>query len=120
LTAFQFVTLPLLLVMALATAMQMMRHRLTPRVGATWLFLWVASATAIAFPELLVQLAHILGIGRGADLVLYLSILFSFAAFFAMYLRFRKVDEQLTKIIRHLAIRDAATGKNVPEDSSAP
>ena len=45
----------------------------------------MASATAIAFPELLVRLAHILGIGRGADLVLYLSILFSFAAFFGAY-----------------------------------
>ena len=105
-TTFQLVTLPLLLMMAVATGTQMARHRLTARAGAGWLLLWVAAASCIAFPEMLVSIAHFLGIGRGADLVLYLSILFSLAAFFITYLRFRRVDEQLTRIVRHLAIRD--------------
>jgi small membrane protein len=108
-TTFQLGTLPILLVMALATATQIARHRLTARAGAAWLLLWVAAAVSIAFPQVLVAIAHFLGIGRGADLVLYLSILFSFAAFFTTYLRFRRVDEQLTRIVRHLAIRDAAS-----------
>lgn len=113
-TLFQLVALPLLAAMVVATAVQMVRHRLTGRVGAAWLGLWLAAAVSIAFPDVLVGIAHLLGIGRGADLVLYLSILFSFAGFFFMYLRFRRVDEQLTKIVRHLAIRDAesAPGKN--------
>ena len=109
-TSFQLVTLPLLALMAVATALQMARHRLTSRAGTAWMALWIAAAAAIAFPDILVGIAHFLGIGRGADLVLYLSILFSFAAFFVTYLRFRRVDEQLTKIVRHLAIRDAQKG----------
>ena len=66
----------------------------------------IAAAVSIADPDLLVRIAHFLGIGRGADLVLYLSILFTFVVFFIIYLRFRRVDEQLTKIVRHLAIKD--------------
>lgn len=118
-STFQLVTLPLLAVMALATAIQMGRHRLTMRAGALWLFLWIAAALGIAFPQILVSIAHFLGIGRGADLVLYLSILFSFGAFFLTYLRFRRVDEQLTKIVRHLAIRDADEAR-AAEDSRVP
>ena len=105
-TTFQLVTLPLLAIMVLATAIQIGRRRLSARFGGAWLALWIAAAVAIADPDVLVRIAHFLGIGRGADLVLYLSILFTFAAFFITYLRFRRVDEQLTKIVRHLAIRD--------------
>lgn len=93
--------------MVLVTAVQIARRRLAARFGAAWIALWIAAAAALADPEILVRIAHFLGIGRGADLVLYLAILSSFAAFFVTYLRFRRVDEQLTKIVRHLAIRDA-------------
>jgi small membrane protein len=105
-TTFQVVTLPLLAVMVLATAIQIGRRRLAARFGSAWIALWIAAIVAIADPDVLVRIAHFLGIGRGADLVLYLSILFTFLAFFFTYLRFRRVDEQLTKIVRHLAIRD--------------
>lgn len=106
-TTFQIVTLPLLAAMVLATAVQIARRRLAPRLGIGWLALWIGAFASIADPELLVRIAHYLGIGRGADLVLYLSVIFSFTAFFITYLRFRRVDEQLTKIVRHIAIRDA-------------
>ncbi|HSP14822.1 MAG TPA: DUF2304 domain-containing protein [Thermoanaerobaculia bacterium] len=113
-TTFQLVTLPLLGVMVLATAIQIGRRRLAARSGVAWLALWIAAAVSIADPDILVRAAHYLGIGRGADLVLYLSILFTFLAFFITYLRFRRVDEQLTKIVRHFAIRDAEP----PQDKS--
>ena len=111
-TTFQVVTLPVLALIALATAIQLVRRRMAPRIGFAWLLLWIGAAVSIADPDLLVRAAHFLGIGRGADLVLYLSVIFSFAAFFITYMRFRRVDEQLTKIVRHIAIRDA----EVPPD----
>jgi hypothetical protein len=106
-TTFQLVTLPALALIALFTAVAVARRKLAPRPGTTWLVLWLATAAAVADPEVLVHVAHFLGIGRGADLVLYLSILLNFFALFVIYLRFRRVDEQLTKIVRHLAIREA-------------
>ena len=106
-TTFQIVMLPLMAVMVLATAVQIGRRRLATRSGLAWLALWIAAGVAIADPDIVVGLAGVLGIGRGADLVFYLSILFMFVAFFITYLRFRRVDEQLTKLVRHLAIRDA-------------
>ena len=106
-TTFQLITLPALGVVMLLTVAAIRRRRLTGPVGVAWLLLWAAAALSVAFPTILVALANILGIGRGADLVLYLSILFMFAGFFAVYLRFRRLDEQLTRIVRHLAIHDA-------------
>lgn len=110
-TTFQLITLPAVGLIALLTIAAVRRRRLTPRAGLAWLLLWIAAAVSVAFPELLVFLANLLGIGRGADLVLYLSILFMFAGFFAVYLRFRRLDEQLTRIVRELAIREAPQGR---------
>ena len=105
-TTFQIVTLPLIALIILATVIQIGRRRLALRFGFAWIVLWAAAAVSIADPDLLVRAAHFLGIGRGADLVLYLSVIFSFSAFFITYLRFRRVDEQLTTIVRQIAIRD--------------
>lgn len=103
-TTFQLVALPALAVLLVVTAVAATRHRITPRVALAWMVLWLAAAAGIAFPELLVTMAHALGIGRGADLVFYVFILATFVAFFVTYLRFRRLDEQLTKIVRHMAI----------------
>lgn len=106
-TTFQFVMLPLLALILLVTAIQAARRRLGGRVALAWTVLWIAAAVSIADPDILVRAAHFLGIGRGADLVLYLSVIFSFAAFFVTYLRFRRVEEQFTTLVRHIAILDA-------------
>ena len=106
-TTFQLVALPALAVLIVVTAVAAARHRITPRVALAWMALWLGAAAGIAFPEILAAVAHALGIGRGADLVFYVFILATFVAFFVTYLRFRRLDEQLTKIVRHLAIQNA-------------
>jgi len=110
-TTFQIVTLPILAAMILATAVAIGKRRLARRSGAAWIALWVAASVGIYDPDILSRIATFLGIGRGVDLVLYVSILVFFIAFFLVYLRFRRLDEQLTQIIRHLAIRDAERDK---------
>ncbi len=105
-TTFQLLVLPLLGIAVLATVVAIARRRVAFRIGVGWVFVWLAAAAAIADPDILVRIAHLLGIGRGADLVLYLSILFTLVAFFLVYLRFRRLDEQITILVRQLAIRD--------------
>jgi hypothetical protein len=77
------------------------------------MILWTGAAISIARPETLVFVAGILGIGRGTDLVLYLSILFMFVAMFLIYLRFRRLDEQITMLVRQLAIRDGLATRDL-------
>ncbi len=58
----------------------------------------------ILYPDLTMTLAHGVGIGRGADLIFYLSILFLFFLWFNFYVRFRVLEERLTTVVRELAI----------------
>lgn len=114
-TTFQIVTLPILAVMILVTAVAIGRRRLAPRFGAAWIALWVAASAGIFNPDILARIATFLGIGRGVDLVLYVSILAFSIAFFLVFLRFRRLDEQLTRIVRHQAIRDAEGDEEKPK-----
>jgi len=71
---------------------------------------WAAAATAIAFPDLVQAVAKMLGIARGADVVLYLSVLLFLALAFFLYARVRKQQQQITDLVRHLALHDARRG----------
>jgi hypothetical protein len=62
---------------------------------------------AVLRPDDSTWLAHKVGVGRGADLVLYLLVV-AFA-FFAVntYLRFRNLERRFTDLARAIALRDA-------------
>jgi len=105
-TTFQVVGLPLVGLLAVVTLVAMMRHAINGRAGTGWLLLWIAAAVAIAKPSITAVIAHTLGIGRGADLVFYCSILGMLVAFFLVYTRFKRMEREITRLVRHLAIRD--------------
>ncbi len=56
-------------------------------------------------PDWANEIAHWAGVGRGADLVLYLSTLFLFLLAFNIYLRVLKMEDTLGLIVREMALR---------------
>ena len=106
-TSFQWIAFVILGISFTLTLTLTVRRVIAPRVGFAWAMLWVAAAVAIARPELTAMVARALGIGRGTDLVLYVAILAMVFGFFAVYVRMRRIESDLTKIVRELAIRGA-------------
>lgn len=104
--SFQLLGLGLVAVLSAATLAAPFRRRLTWRVAVRWQLLWLAAAVAIAWPRVTLAAARLLGIARGADLVFYCAILSGLVAFFLVYLRLRRLEENLTELVRQLAIRD--------------
>jgi hypothetical protein len=65
---------------------------------------WLAAVILLLIPTLATQVASLIGIGRGADFVLYtLSFVFMWAHY-QHYLRYRRTEESLTLLVRELAI----------------
>jgi hypothetical protein len=62
---------------------------------------------AILRPSDVTWVANRLGVGRGADLVLYLLVAAFVLAMLNTYLRFREMDRRFTELSRTLAIREA-------------
>ena len=106
-TNFQTISLTVAALLFAVTLAAAARRAINRRAALGWAVLWIAAAVAIARPSLTVAVARFLGIGRGADLVFYCAILGMLVAFFYVYLRFKRLDREITALTRHLALRDA-------------
>lgn len=77
---------------------------------ATRLFFMIqlgAGAILVLFPELANRAAHAVGVGRGADLLLYLLVLAVYAGGMLTIAKFRRLERQLTLLVRRQAVQNA-------------
>jgi len=80
----------------------------------------VACLLSIARPDLLSVVASWLGVGRGADLLLYVLIIsFAFVAI-NTYLKFKDYEERLVVVARRLAISEARFEASRASTGAAP
>jgi hypothetical protein len=86
-------------------------------VDAILIFLFLAAGLIfIFFPELSNKVAHFLGVGRGADMIFYISILFFAFLIMKLYAKTRRLEQMITRLIRDDSIRNAEP----PVDLSKP
>ncbi len=71
------------------------------------MLVWLSAASAIIYPELTAKLARAVGVTRGVDLVLYSALLVMMVGFMAVYVRLRRLQHDVTLLVRSIAIRDA-------------
>jgi small membrane protein len=69
-----------------------------------WTFFWLLVALLVIFPEITSYAANLVGVGRGVDLVVYLAILILFYLSFRLLSRQDKMDKDLTKLVRKIAL----------------
>lgn len=74
---------------------------------------WLSMAAALAglyliwAPSHTTELAALIGIGRGADLILYLWVCISLNLLLSLHLKLRVQQETITKLARHVALTNA-------------
>lgn len=72
------------------------------------LLLFISAAIFfILFPDFTNRLAHQLGVGRGADLVFYTSILIFWFVILKLYGRIRKLEQIITTLLRKQTLDEA-------------
>jgi len=93
--------------------------RVSPVVAVLWALFWLAVLVFGLVPELSNKITLVVGIGRGADLFFFFSILMLLYMNFLLLGRLDRVKSDLTDLTREIALRDAGLGKP-PEDSIDP
>lgn len=63
---------------------------------------------AVAFPDTTVWAAHLVGVTRGTDLVLYLFVMMFLFTTLATYQRLHQVEKQLVQLTRELALQESS------------
>lgn len=78
---------------------------------------------AILFPDVTTRISHLLGVGRGVDLILYLMIVFLLFVVTGLRLRLGQVQRNLTLLTRQIAFLQARPAerqkKEEPQETPA-
>jgi hypothetical protein len=69
-----------------------------------WIVAWVGAAVIISHPDTSTFVADVVGIGRGADLIIYVSFLIAFYLIFRIHLMLNRVEQEITQIVSTMAL----------------
>jgi len=116
-TAIQILLITLSLLAAIWSSIAF-GSRLVHRLAGIFLFL--TASVFVIFPLTTTKIAHLLGVGRGADLLLYVSLFAGVYGFLLLYMRVRRLERMLNEQVRVLAVYNARRlGRSESEESPA-
>lgn len=72
-----------------------------------WAVFWGGALFVVWFPSVIAEMAQISGVGRGVDVIIYVSIIFLFYLTFNQNSKIDKLNEQITKLTREIAKNEA-------------
>ena len=105
------------LVALLAFAFYATRVRSTVLDRVVYLVLVGSGIALLLNPDWSTRLANLVGIGRGTDLVIYIFIVLSLFYFAGNGSRMRKLERDLTAMVRTIAVHNATAGGSLAPDA---
>lgn len=81
-----------------------------------WTILWLAIGIVVVYPKTASLVAQLVGVGRGADLAVYSSLLLIFYLLFRIFMHLEKTEKQITKIVIEHALKE--NNDNGPKSSN--
>jgi len=108
----KLIQLILIAAIGLLTTAYVLYYRSKTLNRVLFAFLFLLVIVFVLVPDLTNSIAHFLGVGRGADLLLYCMVVFFYAAFIFLYSRLRKIEIMITELIRSRTIKEATKPTN--------
>lgn len=89
------------------------RGRPLEKLGMSLVF--IAIAYFALFPDVSDRVAAFVGVDRGADLMVYLATMSLLFICFNLYLRQKKMENELITVARHLALLEEQKSDSLPQ-----
>ena len=109
-TIFQITILLLIALVMYKATRRLIKKDLSAWLYVFWVSAWLFVAVFVVWPWILNRLADLVGIGRGVDLVIYLSIFALFYLVFKINLRQDKMERNMADIVRKVALNNVNRG----------
>ncbi len=69
-----------------------------------WIVIWGSAMVAALSPKTVSFFSNSIGIGRPADLILYVAVILLFYLTFRSYVMIDEMEQKMTKVVREIAI----------------
>jgi hypothetical protein len=81
-------------------ALRFRERRISLKEFIFWIIFWLAVLFVVLMPETTSLAANLVGVGRGSDLAVYLSIVLLFYLVFRIFVKLDNIESEITKIVR--------------------
>jgi small membrane protein len=102
--AFQLIVILFCLYAALKVGQKIRARAMSRRWGFFWITFWTGVALVVALPWTTSLLAARLGVTRGVDLVVYVSVIALFYLVFRLTVKIEKLESNITRLVREIAL----------------
>src|SRR3989337_3810313 len=107
LTTIQIVLLVFILFAISRVLLRIKEKVISTQVGFFWFLIWLAAFVGVILPGTTTRLASYFGVGRGVDVIVYLSLALLFYLVFRIYVMIEDIRRAITFLIRHLALNSS-------------
>ena len=94
------------------TFLQFRAGKLTLAWLFVWVVFWLGAGTVAALPQTTDVIARFVGVGRGADVIVYTALIGLFYLMFKLFVKIEDLEREITSLVRKLAIEDVEEEKN--------
>jgi hypothetical protein len=91
---------------------------LGPKGMIFWTVFWLVAVVFVLWHDSTTVLANKFGIGRGADLVFYVSLVVIFYLLFKLNVKLEAVGRDITKVVRKNALDDKEVERNKKQETN--
>lgn len=102
----QFVLIAILVIALLVTWRRASQDVISRIEALIWSVVWVGAGVIVLLPQTTTVVAHFFGIGRGADFVIYGSVVALFVLVFKLCISLERMEHTITKLVQHEALKD--------------
>ncbi|MEM3154014.1 MAG: DUF2304 domain-containing protein [Candidatus Woesearchaeota archaeon] len=96
----------LVAVIHIARLLALWKNKKIPgKTALLWFFIWAAVLFVVFFTPVIDALSRPIGVGRGIDMVVYLSVLALFYFVFQLHMKIDKLEKEITRLVREIALK---------------
>jgi len=109
---FQSLFIVLVLVVLSSVIKRFQKRQISLVSTLFWGIFWILVGVVVILPDSATLVANRLGIGRGADFVIYVALAGLFVLVFRLYIKMSMIEQSITEIVRQETL--SAIQKNPP------
>jgi len=107
-TAIQILLLAFVIFAISRVYLRLRENVISTRVAIFWFLIWIAALVGISLPATTTRIAGFLGVGRGVDIIVYISLALLFYLVFRIYVMIEDLRHQISYLIREIALSGAS------------
>lgn len=106
------VFLLIFIVFALSRVVLRLREKvISAQTALFWSFIWISAFAGILSPKITTKIAEFFGVGRGVDIMVYISIAVLFYLVFRVFVMVEDLRHEISELIRVVALKKTSRGK---------